>query len=427
MKKAKGIIENETIIIKVEQDEFASSPREWDNLGKMICWHSRYNLGDDHSYSEPRDLLEDLAKEAIHSERGQQLIQEKADKEFAGYQIVTNEAGEFLLVPQNVFDEIHTEEVASFETGKEKIYEIFAQLVSEEYTESPRTAQYLAQARAGVDVQGKIRVMFEHRYAFSVFKIESRFFVYDARKTRGEFDDEVFETKEAAAERLEEAKEAWMEDEPEALFTFEELHEFINADYILLPLYLYDHSGITMNTTGFSCSWDSGQVGFIYASKARFKEETGYLESELFNTDQHRVPVVGEGVKVRNFKADTYDDFGKVVHIEGDQVTVDFDYYKTPEAKKEENMITVSLEEIMEVRSEYAKEMLKSEVAIYDQYLRGDVYAFVVEKVTSCDCCGSEETEEIDACSGFYGDDPFENGMSDHIETKYHGLLKELA
>jgi hypothetical protein len=36
---------------------------------------------------------------------------------------------------------------------------------------------------------------------------------------------------------------------------------------VILPLYLYDHSGITMNTTGFSCGWDSGQVGFIYATR----------------------------------------------------------------------------------------------------------------------------------------------------------------
>jgi hypothetical protein len=36
---------------------------------------------------------------------------------------------------------------------------------------------------------------------------------------------------------------------------------------IVLPLYLYDHSGITMSVNSFSCSWDSGQVGFIYATK----------------------------------------------------------------------------------------------------------------------------------------------------------------
>ncbi len=36
---------------------------------------------------------------------------------------------------------------------------------------------------------------------------------------------------------------------------------------LMLPLYLYDHSDITMSTSEFSCGWDSGQVGFIHAPK----------------------------------------------------------------------------------------------------------------------------------------------------------------
>lgn len=44
---------------------------------------------------------------------------------------------------------------------------------------------------------------------------------------------------------------------------------------VVLPLYLYDHSGITMNTTGFSCRWDSGQVGFIYITKDKIMKEYG--------------------------------------------------------------------------------------------------------------------------------------------------------
>lgn len=43
----------------------------------------------------------------------------------------------------------------------------------------------------------------------------------------------------------------------------------------ILPLYLYDHSGITIRTSPFSCPWDSGQVGYIYVTKARLKEEYG--------------------------------------------------------------------------------------------------------------------------------------------------------
>lgn len=46
-----------------------------------------------------------------------------------------------------------------------------------------------------------------------------------------------------------------------------------NDDYISLPLYLYDHSGITMNTTGFSCGWDSGKVGYIFVSKEAVRKE----------------------------------------------------------------------------------------------------------------------------------------------------------
>lgn len=44
---------------------------------------------------------------------------------------------------------------------------------------------------------------------------------------------------------------------------------------LILPLYLYDHSGITMRTYPFDCPWDSGQVGFIYTNLERYKMLTG--------------------------------------------------------------------------------------------------------------------------------------------------------
>lgn len=44
---------------------------------------------------------------------------------------------------------------------------------------------------------------------------------------------------------------------------------------IVLPVYMYDHSGITINTTGFSCRWDSGQVGIVYCTKQKAVEEFG--------------------------------------------------------------------------------------------------------------------------------------------------------
>lgn len=44
-------------------------------------------------------------------------------------------------------------------------------------------------------------------------------------------------------------------------------------DGILLPLYLYDHSGLTISTTPFSCQWDSMPVGFIGVSHADIVKE----------------------------------------------------------------------------------------------------------------------------------------------------------
>ena len=96
---------------------------------------------------------------------------------------------------------------------------------------------------------------------------------------------------------------------------------------IVLPLYLYDHSGITINTKPFSCPWDSGQVGFIFVTKAKLRAEYG----------------------VKRMGAAT-------------------------------------------IRK--ATAVLESEVKTYDEYLRGDVYGFVVEDA---------EGNQLDSCWGFYG------------------------
>ena len=59
---------------------------------------------------------------------------------------------------------------------------------------------------------------------------------------------------------------------------YESVESFLEeiGDAIVLPLYIYDHSGITMNTTGFSCPWDSGQVGFIYVTLEDIRKEYGW-------------------------------------------------------------------------------------------------------------------------------------------------------
>ncbi len=49
--------ENEQFRLSIYADEDAMNPRtEFDNLGTMVCWHRRYDVGDKHSYDEPADF-----------------------------------------------------------------------------------------------------------------------------------------------------------------------------------------------------------------------------------------------------------------------------------------------------------------------------------------------------------------------------------
>lgn len=49
---------------------------------------------------------------------------------------------------------------------------------------------------------------------------------------------------------------------------------------IVLPLGLYDHSGITMYVGENHDRWDGGQVGFIYMTNEVFKENYDYADQE---------------------------------------------------------------------------------------------------------------------------------------------------
>jgi hypothetical protein len=79
--------------------------------------------------------------------------------------------------------------------------------------------------------------------------------------------------------------------------SWEELKDAIienEGEVIILPLYLYDHSGITISTSPFSCRWDSGQIGYIFVSKDKIKKEgidedevVEYLKNEVKTYDQY--------------------------------------------------------------------------------------------------------------------------------------------
>lgn len=63
--------------------------------------------------------------------------------------------------------------------------------------------------------------------------------------------------------------------------SWDELAEYeFEKDDVIVPLYMLDHSGITLSTTPFNCPWDSGRVGFAVVSKERIISEHGFYNDD---------------------------------------------------------------------------------------------------------------------------------------------------
>lgn len=142
--------------IEVHTDDHAMNPRtDYDNFGHMVCWHRRYDLGDEQPDCTPTEYLLSLLPENTQS-----WLEEKWDREH-----------------EKLWERLEAADV-SYGSGRH--------------------------LRASDEL--------DHEQAI-------------------ELD-----------------------------------HHLDKHGIVRLPLYLYDHSGITMSTGPFSCPWDSGQVGFIYVT-----------------------------------------------------------------------------------------------------------------------------------------------------------------
>ena len=66
----------------------------------------------------------------------------------------------------------------------------------------------------------------------------------------------------------------------DAFESWNDLKEHLESEEhatVILPLYLYDHSGIALQTEPFTCTWDSSQVGCIWTTQERV-EALGHSE-----------------------------------------------------------------------------------------------------------------------------------------------------
>jgi hypothetical protein len=117
----------------------------------------------------------------------------------------------------------------------------------------------------------------------------------------------------------------------------------IGKNLIWLPLYLYNHSGLSMSVAPFNDPWDSGRVGFIYMSVKDAKKE--FMWKRMTQKRRKYVESMLE-VEVKAYnKYLTGEVYGFIVEDEtGDNIDSCWGYYMEPEEVIEEAKRSVDLE-----------------------------------------------------------------------------------
>lgn len=197
------------VSILVQRDDYPDNPRDWGNLGRMICFHNRYRLGDSHKYKSPQNFVADLVEETTSDAELCQRI-----KTTPRLEIVRDDKDLILLE--------HCKSIR----GEEEIYSIAS----------------------------------------------------------GETMDSLVRDLHSRLDELE----------------ISTLFSLLDQDKVtMLPLYLLDHSGLSMSTSSFGDPWDSGQVGWIYVTREKFLKETGYTKAQW----------PGRAIEMLNNEVKTYDQY----------------------------------------------------------------------------------------------------------------------
>lgn len=98
--------------------------------------------------------------------------------------------------------------------------------------------------------------------------------------------------------------------DPYQFDSWDDMEEYLRKEEdaaVILPLYLYDHGGITIRTRPYNDPWDSGQVGFIYVTRDKILNEYGRKKLSKKLIEKVKVLLQGEVETYRQYlEGDVY-------------------------------------------------------------------------------------------------------------------------
>lgn len=96
----------------------------------------------------------------------------------------------------------------------------------------------------------------------------------------------------------------------------QDLIDFIQdnkSEVVYLPIFAYEHGGITIHTAPYECQWDSGQIGFIYAYKKDMIENGLKLEEDMLQSLKQEVKTYDDYLVGNVYGYTITDDEGEMI------------------------------------------------------------------------------------------------------------------
>lgn len=333
--------------IHIEQDDTPLDPRvDYDgSIGHMMCWHRNYNLGDykQNNYSDEEDFFKAICEEYLSKEQIEELVNKRME-------IVS------ILEPQGEMPNKEEYEDDIIEMARKyELMRIKANalgLINEAKRYMSLSASY--KDTKWKEYNDKLKLATEYKvqndvgWTYKGTKEECENYIEGELRENLLNGDIFYASSGMYKETMSKLKE---------------------TDLIMFPLYLLDHSGLSISMSSFCDKWDSGQVGWIYTTK-----------NEIMNC----------GGK---FKSDN-----------GEYIDVTEENWK-----------------------EAAQIWLEGEVELYDQYLQGDCYGYVIDELNE----DGEWDEHVDSCWGFFsdkwGDDLIEEIAKEAVSYELYEEMEDVA
>ena len=258
--------------LHIERDDDPFNPRtDCDNIGKIVCWGRWCDLGDDgNNWNDEEDFFKEFCMEHLTKEQIELLVNKRIE-------IVSIEPPTVEKPNRAEYEEDIANIVPKYNAMAEKAKELGL---------SNDLIKYINMAKAYKT--NKEREFEKNLQLSKEYKVINDIGWLQYKGTEKQCEDYING----------ELRESLLDGDIFYLSTgmYKETMEMLKeSDIVILPIYVFEHSGIFISVSDFGSRWDSGQAGWIYTTKEKIENSFDVTEE---NWRERAIEILKEEIKV---------------------------------------------------------------------------------------------------------------------------------